>query len=273
MSSRYTLNSCIRGYHVYKDIWNPSIGETLLGKPEFGNIHDPYAVAVVSSTVDTIVGHLPRNISTMCHIFLRRAGNIIVQVTGRRRRSVDLPQGGLEVPCLLTFIGESKEISKLERMIVSVPSLSPIEPPLKRAKIDLEIVDEDGSTSEADAVWVKFDGSFLKQSDRLEVIQNKKLNDRHINYAQRILCRQFPNTEGLGHTLLQKRKPPKKIQNGLQIIHDRGDHWIVASNIGESNIVKVYDSVFTSVSQGTTEVILNLFDLVDSHMIKIAHLF
>ena len=59
-----------------------------------------------------------------------------------------------------------------------------------------------------------------------------------------ILCRQFPNTEGLGHTLLQK-----KIQNGLQIIHDRGDHWIVASNIGESNIVKVYDSVFTSVSQ------------------------
>lgn len=100
MSSRYTLNSCIQGFHVYKDIW---IGETLLGKPEFGNIHDPYAVAVVSSAqsaVDTIVGHLPRNISTMCHIFLRRAGNIIVQVTGRRRRSIDLPQ---EVPCLLTL--------------------------------------------------------------------------------------------------------------------------------------------------------------------------
>ena len=72
------------------------------------------------------------------------------------------------MPCLLTFIGESKEISKLERMIVSVPSLSPIEPPLKRAKIDLEIVDEDGSTSEADAVWVKFDGSFLKHQTDLK---------------------------------------------------------------------------------------------------------
>ncbi len=55
---------------------------------------------------------------------------------------------------LLTFVGESKEISKLERMIVSVPSSSPVEPPLKRAKIDWEIVDEDGSTSEGDAVWI-----------------------------------------------------------------------------------------------------------------------
>lgn len=173
---------------------------------------------------------------------------------------------------MFTYL-ESKDISKLERMIVCVPSLSPIEPSLKRAKIDLEIVDEDESTCEGDVVWVEFDGSFLKQADRLELIQNMKLNDCHINHAQRILCRQFPNTEGLGHTLLQKRKPPKKIQNGLQIIHDRGDHWIVASNIGaESNIVKVYDSVFTSVSQGTTEVILNLFDLADSHMIEIVQM-
>ena len=89
--------------------------------------------------------------------------------------------------------------------------------------------------------------------DKHELVSGK-LNDRHMNYAQRILHNQFPDTEGLGHTLLQKKKPPKKIKSGLQIIHDRGDHWIVASNIGcNSNVVRVhvYDSVFTAVEQDT----------------------
>ena len=97
LAHRY-LPLCVRGYHVYKSFWNPSIGETLLTKCEFGNSHDPYAVVVVTSD-NIIVGHLPRNISTLCHIFLRRSGNILVEITGKRRFSADLPQGGLEVPC------------------------------------------------------------------------------------------------------------------------------------------------------------------------------
>ena len=88
------------------------------------------------------------------------------------------------------------------------------------------------------------------------------MNDRHINYAQRILCKQFPDAKGLGCTVLQKRKPPKKIENGLQIVHDRDNHWIVASKIGcESNTVNVY----ASVDPDTVKVILNLFDLPESH--------
>ena len=39
----------------------------------------------------------------LCVIFLRRNGMILFQVTGRRRHSIDLPQGRMEVPCTLTF--------------------------------------------------------------------------------------------------------------------------------------------------------------------------
>ena len=45
---RFTINLCIRGYHVYKDIWNPLIGETLNCQAEFGNVHDPYAVVALT---------------------------------------------------------------------------------------------------------------------------------------------------------------------------------------------------------------------------------
>ena len=50
-------------------IRNHAIGDTLTAKPEFGNVHDPYAVAVITPD-DVVVGHLPRNISTLCHLFL-----------------------------------------------------------------------------------------------------------------------------------------------------------------------------------------------------------
>ncbi len=84
--------------------WNPVIGEMLTCQAEFGNIHDPYAVAVVASN-SSIVGHVPCHISAVCNFFIRRGGTIVCQVTGRRCRSSDLVQGGLEIPCSYTFCG------------------------------------------------------------------------------------------------------------------------------------------------------------------------
>ena len=91
------LNCVIRGHHIYKEIWNPFIGEELQCKMEHGNIHDIYAVAVTRE--DIVVGHLPRNISTPCHLFLRKGGIILCTVTGVRQFLADLVQGGLEIPC------------------------------------------------------------------------------------------------------------------------------------------------------------------------------
>ena len=48
----------MRGYHIYKDIWEASIEEELPCKRENGNHADPFAVAVVKNRVT--VGHIPR---------------------------------------------------------------------------------------------------------------------------------------------------------------------------------------------------------------------
>ena len=37
-------------------------------------------------------------------------------MTGTRRYSSDLPQGGLEVPCTLLFKGRRKEVNKLKTL-------------------------------------------------------------------------------------------------------------------------------------------------------------
>ena len=111
----FQKESCVRGYHIYRETWDAAVGEELECQRERGNGTDMYAVAVVQDS--TIVGHLPQKISRVCTLFIRRGGTIHCQVTGRRRHSADLPQGGLEIPCLLCFKGEAKEIKKLVKLI------------------------------------------------------------------------------------------------------------------------------------------------------------
>ena len=52
----FILDSCVRGYHMYKDLWNTTLGETLTCIRERGNRNDVLAVAVQSD--DNIVGHV-----------------------------------------------------------------------------------------------------------------------------------------------------------------------------------------------------------------------
>ena len=111
----FQKESCVRGYHVYKDIWNAALGEELQCQRERGNSSDLYAVAVLKDR--TIVGHLPRKISRICSLFMRRGGAITCLVNGRRKYSADLPQGGMEIPCILLFKREPKEIKKLVKLL------------------------------------------------------------------------------------------------------------------------------------------------------------
>ena len=70
----FSIESMIRGYHVYKNIWNNSLDdEELECKREPGNSSDPYTVAVMKEITgaNTVVGHVPRSISSICSIFLR----------------------------------------------------------------------------------------------------------------------------------------------------------------------------------------------------------
>ena len=98
--STFSISSSVRGYHVYKDIWEAAEGEVLPCIRELHNLQDPFAVAVKKDS--TIVGHIPRLISAACSSFLRRNGMISC-------RKEDLPQGGLEIPCMLTFLAEEEQ--------------------------------------------------------------------------------------------------------------------------------------------------------------------
>ena len=53
--------SAVRGYHVYKVNWKPTVGEKLQLDWEFGNEADKFAMKVVKN--NEIVGNLPREYS------------------------------------------------------------------------------------------------------------------------------------------------------------------------------------------------------------------
>ena len=115
--SSFLVESVVRGYHVYKDIWDAVVGQEFPCKPEDGNRVDPFAVAVVRG--DTVIGHVQRKISSICSLYLRRDGSIVCCVTGSRQFSADLAQGGLEIPCVLTFQGDAKHTAKAKKLVES----------------------------------------------------------------------------------------------------------------------------------------------------------
>lgn len=69
-------------------------------------------------------------------------------------------------------------------------------------------------------------------------------------------------------------KKQEKIKHGVQIIHCRGNHWIVASTLGCSNgeVIKVFDSVYDSVDKDTESLILNLFQNDGSPKLEMARM-
>jgi Ulp1 family protease len=87
------------------------------------------------------------------------------------------------------------------------------------------------------------------------------LNDNYINLAQELLRRQFNNLLGLMSTLfLTKLKEPLPIIDAVQVLHTRGNHWIVASTIGCSvGEVNVFDSLYSSVDAATLNLLKQLF--------------
>ena len=57
-ASTFDTTNCIRGHHVYKNVWTLTLGDELECRREGDNEFDRYAVAVLRRGV--VVGHLPR---------------------------------------------------------------------------------------------------------------------------------------------------------------------------------------------------------------------
>ena len=112
----------------------------------------------------------------------------------------------------------------------------------------------------------------LTLTDEKDLLNNEKLNDRHINLAQRLLSKQFPDIEGLGHTLFQSRQPIKSISNGLQIVFDQENHWpwIVASSLAcDRHTIQVYDSLYSVIDEASKKVIQNLFERSRTKIVQV----
>ena len=158
-----SIEEMVRGYHVYQEIWDAALGEQLSCKREPGNCKDPFAVAVVRALVT--VGHLPKKISSVCSMFLLRGGTIHCQVIAPRHYSGDLPQGGLKIPCMLTFEGDRKDVAKARRLVRYALFASP------------EVATKD----EPSRKKIKHDNS---SNETKGIITGEKLSDLHINHAR-----------------------------------------------------------------------------------------
>ena len=76
------MNCCVRGYHIFKLFWDAPIGSILSAKHEDDPqslIHDKYAIALINSEKVT-VGHLPKFMSKLAHVFAKHAGKLGVKL-------------------------------------------------------------------------------------------------------------------------------------------------------------------------------------------------
>ena len=117
-------------------------------------------------------------------IVLQSGGSITCEITGGRKYLCDLPQGSMEIPCILEFTGELVKIEKVKQLFKEAPggkaeevkdsnisdgidstitSQSDSEggPPMKKQKIICLSEDVvDGEAVENDTDWERF---YLKQ--------------------------------------------------------------------------------------------------------------
>ena len=221
------------------------------------NWSDPFAVAVKKNS--TIVGHVPRKVSAVYSLFLRRNGSIQCRVTGQKRYSSDLPQGGLEIPCVYTFTGVSAQVNKVKKLLTDNATI----PEAKNTTDtygDDEIVKK--RKIEHRDEWVSVGRIHLTTVDKEVVLNELELNDMILNASQQLLHQQFPPIKGLRSTLSPVTNLGAWVNNYLQIFHCRTNHWTTASTIGcHEGEVCVYDSLYTSVDDITKKSISDVFSL------------
>ena len=224
---------------VYKDAWDASIGEELSCQREADNYADPFAIAIIKD--GNIVGHIPRKILMVCLLFLHPycvSCKILL-----------LPNEG-------STNNQASETSKRDPITTVVEKNVEVRP----VKIEYDICGQ--ITAKSHTVWIKKGSITLYDHKQIILNDDSKLNDLIINAAQTMLKNQFPELMGFQSTLLLKKPQPRFQDDKLyvQIIFDRGDHWIVAFTLfARSGQVKFYDSLFTTIDKETKGVISNLY--------------
>ena len=116
----------MRGFHVYRDIWKPSLNQFINFKQERNNRYDRFAVAGMTKLPETlaasIFGHMPRELSCFIWYAIKRGARITATLVSTQAKDSPLVQGGLEIPVIVKVEWEN-EIN-LQRLKKKVASLS-----------------------------------------------------------------------------------------------------------------------------------------------------
>ena len=114
------MKSTVMGFHVYRNKWEPVIGEILNTSMEPQNEVDKYAMAVLDKE-KSVNGHLPKGTSgkyakTIFYFLRNDSVNVCkVEVTGK---AVNLGEDkGMRIPCVLQLTGNSQMLSLLKEII------------------------------------------------------------------------------------------------------------------------------------------------------------
>ena len=114
---KFTFDSAVQGYHIYKVVWKLAIGKKLQADQELDNEVNKFAGKMVKN--NEIVSHFPCEYSQILWYFIARGGRICVELTGCRRHCKQLC-GGMEIPCWLVFSCSSKvKINHLKELMES----------------------------------------------------------------------------------------------------------------------------------------------------------
>ena len=101
-----TFRCGLRGYHVYRTVWTPTLHESLYTIHESDNAVDRNAIAarkrLPGSIVESTIGHLPKEISRATRYIMFYGAIVTVKVIDTHHRRSPLVQGGLEIPIEVT---------------------------------------------------------------------------------------------------------------------------------------------------------------------------
>ena len=120
------FTSVIRGHHIYRSVWTPTLGEKLNYCKDDRNEdkqHDGYATGTYleANTGSKLVGHVPMELPYLIYIFLRAYNNneVSVKVTGSRRL-----ENGLVVPGTFKVRTPNRAVAtKFEQEILQLKEL------------------------------------------------------------------------------------------------------------------------------------------------------
>ena len=109
-----SVESVIRGHHVYKETWNPYKGGKLIcdhDKREEAKIFEDHVVGTYKDSC--LVSHVPIELSFLFYKFIEKRNNeIFAEVNGGRKL-----ENGLVAPCIYHVNGNKKHIETFSEEI------------------------------------------------------------------------------------------------------------------------------------------------------------